>query len=210
MYNSHRDNKSGGYGAKKFGGGQSWNNRGTDSRGFAKPELHNATCAECGNACQVPFKPNGRKPIYCSNCFKKEGNGGETRGFDQRPDSRGFNSGDKPLFKTTCDKCHNDCEVPFRPTGERPVYCRACFGKGDAPERGDRNERSERRAPETRTVDYSIDEFKKLNAKLDAILNALNHAAPAKAVVKEAAVKEEKIEEPKAPAKKKAAAKKKK
>ncbi len=195
MYNSHRDNKSGGYGGKKFGGGQSWNTRGTDSRGFAKPELHSAVCADCGNACQVPFKPNGRKPIYCSNCFKKEGNGGEARGFEQRQDSRGFNSGDKPLFKTTCDKCGNDCEVPFRPTGERPVYCRACFGKGDAPARGDRNE--QRRAPETRTVDYSIDEFKKLNAKLDAILNMLNHTAPQETA-------------PKAPAKKKAAAKKKK
>lgn len=199
MYNSYRDNTSGGFkGGKKFGGGQSWN-RGTDSRGFAKPELHNATCAECGNACQVPFKPNGRKPIYCSNCFKKDGNGGESRAFDQRQDSRGFNSGDKPLFKTTCDKCGDNCEVPFRPTGERPVYCRSCFGKGDTQDRG---ERREHRAPETRTVDYSIDEFKKLNAKLDAILNALSkpsakEEAPAK-------------EEAKAPAKKKAATKKKK
>lgn len=211
MYNSHRDNKSGGFkGGKRFGGGQSWD-RGTDSRGFAKPELHNATCADCGNACQVPFKPNGRKPIYCSNCFKKDGNGGETRGFDQRPDARGFNSGDKPLFKTTCDKCGDACEVPFRPTGERPVYCRPCFGKNDAPERGDRFERKS--APETRTVDYSVDEFKKLNAKLDAILNALNHAAPAKAAKEEIVAKKEvvvKEETPKAPAKKKAAAKKKK
>ena len=34
--------------------------------------LYTATCAACGNSCQVPFKPNGRKPVYCSNCFKRD------------------------------------------------------------------------------------------------------------------------------------------
>lgn len=32
-----------------------------------------ATCATCGTSCEVPFKPNGRKPVLCSNCFKKDG-----------------------------------------------------------------------------------------------------------------------------------------
>ena len=38
-------------------------------------------------------------------------------------------SGDKPpmLYKATCANCHNSCEVPFRPNGERPVYCKDCF-----------------------------------------------------------------------------------
>ena len=34
--------------------------------------MHKATCNECGQACEVPFKPNGRKPVFCSNCFKRE------------------------------------------------------------------------------------------------------------------------------------------
>src|SRR5437016_5273939 len=34
---------------------------------------------------------------------------------------------DRPMFQTICSKCGNSCEVPFRPTGEKPVYCRDCF-----------------------------------------------------------------------------------
>jgi CxxC-x17-CxxC domain-containing protein len=49
---------------------------GGDDR-FDRPQLHDATCAGCGKPCQVPFKPNGSKPIFCRFCFKKEG-GGET------------------------------------------------------------------------------------------------------------------------------------
>ncbi len=36
-------------------------------------EMHDAVCAECGAACQVPFKPRpveeGGKPILCKPCF---------------------------------------------------------------------------------------------------------------------------------------------
>jgi CxxC-x17-CxxC domain-containing protein len=33
------------------------------------------------------------------------------------------------LFPAICSDCRKNCEVPFRPTGEKPVYCRDCFGK---------------------------------------------------------------------------------
>ena len=33
-------------------------------------EMHPATCASCGKDCQVPFKPSGEKPVYCSDCFQ--------------------------------------------------------------------------------------------------------------------------------------------
>jgi len=32
-------------------------------------------CDECGSRCEVPFKPTSSKPIYCSDCFEKKGNG---------------------------------------------------------------------------------------------------------------------------------------
>lgn len=48
-----------------------------DDRGFKK--MFSATCATCGSHCEVPFKPNGRKPVLCSNCFGKEGGGSERR-----------------------------------------------------------------------------------------------------------------------------------
>jgi CxxC-x17-CxxC domain-containing protein len=33
--------------------------------------MYDATCAECGKACKVPFNPTGEKPVYCSDCFDK-------------------------------------------------------------------------------------------------------------------------------------------
>ena len=33
------------------------------------------------------------------------------------------------LFPAVCSECRRDCEVPFRPTGDKPVYCRDCFSK---------------------------------------------------------------------------------
>lgn len=35
-------------------------------------ELFSADCNKCGKTAQVPFRPNGRKPIYCSDCFVKD------------------------------------------------------------------------------------------------------------------------------------------
>ena len=198
MYGQKHDFKG-----KKFGSPQPWKR--FDDRGFEKPQLHDATCANCGNACQVPFKPNGRKPIYCRECFKKDGDTSSApMRFDRKPS---FDREEKRMFDAECDKCGNDCQVPFRPTGERPVYCRECFGK-NGPDRESRPQR----APEARVVEYRVDEFKKLNEKLDAIVAALGRLVPA-APAAPAAPAEKAVEAPKAPkaaAKKKAVAKKKK
>ncbi|SMB83299.1 CxxC-x17-CxxC domain-containing protein [Desulfonispora thiosulfatigenes DSM 11270] len=34
-------------------------------------EMFNTTCSSCGVETQVPFKPNGLKPVYCRDCFRK-------------------------------------------------------------------------------------------------------------------------------------------
>ena len=31
------------------------------------------------------------------------------------------------LFRAVCSDCGRECEVPFKPDPERPVYCRACW-----------------------------------------------------------------------------------
>lgn len=36
---------------------------------------------------------------------------------------------DRETFKAKCDDCGRDCDLPFRPTTGRPVYCRDCFKK---------------------------------------------------------------------------------
>lgn len=49
-------------------------------------EMFDAVCAKCGNACQVPFQPNGKKDVLCSNCFKE--NRGDDNNFHERRDFR--------------------------------------------------------------------------------------------------------------------------
>ena len=33
------------------------------------------------------------------------------------------------MHKAICADCNKECEVPFKPTGDRPVYCQPCFAK---------------------------------------------------------------------------------
>jgi CxxC-x17-CxxC domain-containing protein len=35
-------------------------------------EMHKAVCAECGNECEVPFKPDPSRPVYCRECWSKK------------------------------------------------------------------------------------------------------------------------------------------
>ena len=34
-------------------------------------EMHKAVCADCGEECEVPFKPTEGKPVRCQECFAK-------------------------------------------------------------------------------------------------------------------------------------------
>lgn len=78
------NNRSGGGGKPfrkpSFGGGRGGFGGGGNRGGFGGPrhddrgerEMFTATCADCGNDCQVPFRPNGTKPVYCNNCFQRD------------------------------------------------------------------------------------------------------------------------------------------
>ncbi|MBL7084576.1 MAG: hypothetical protein ISS43_00520 [Candidatus Omnitrophica bacterium] len=43
--------------------------------------------------------------------------------------SGGFDRGPREMHKATCAECKKECEVPFKPSGDRPVYCKECFSK---------------------------------------------------------------------------------
>jgi len=45
---------------------------------------------------------------------------------ERRPDN---NYRERVMHKVVCADCKKECEVPFRPMGDRPVYCRDCFAK---------------------------------------------------------------------------------
>jgi CxxC-x17-CxxC domain-containing protein len=34
-------------------------------------QMHDAICAECGEATQVPFVPNQDRPVYCRDCYSR-------------------------------------------------------------------------------------------------------------------------------------------
>lgn len=57
--------KFGGNSKKPFSTGGRFGNRGGDRQ----TAMHKAICTECGNSCEVPFRPSGEKPVYCKNCF---------------------------------------------------------------------------------------------------------------------------------------------
>ncbi len=43
-----------------------------DTKRSSRMEMHEVICDKCGKECEVPFKPTSSKPIFCSDCFKKE------------------------------------------------------------------------------------------------------------------------------------------
>ena len=42
---------------------------------------------------------------------------------------RDFNSQPREIHKTICSECKKACEVPFKPTAGKPVYCKDCYAK---------------------------------------------------------------------------------
>ncbi len=53
---------------KKFDKG---NSDGGFKRSFGPREMHKAVCSDCGQECEVPFKPMEGKPVYCKDCYAK-------------------------------------------------------------------------------------------------------------------------------------------
>ena len=54
------------------------------------------------------------------------GFGGRRGGFGG---NRRFNDGPREMHDAKCSDCGKDCQVPFKPTEGKPVYCRECYFK---------------------------------------------------------------------------------
>ncbi len=163
------------------------------------------------------FKKEGfRKGASSFQGKPRFGGGGKSFGGGGRGGDRfGGGGGERELFKATCASCHKSCEVPFRPSGDKPVYCRECFanngGGNDArpayrnegrsdfrnDARPSRDERPARREEPRVSVHESSNEdvkrqIKHLETKIDAILKFLSDQSLAKVGV--AASKKEVVE----------------
>ena len=53
---------------------------------------------------------------------------------------QGNSFGERNFAKAICAECKKECEVPFNPSGDRPVYCRECFPRRGGPVKGKRDE----------------------------------------------------------------------
>ncbi len=110
-------------------------------------EMFDAKCGDCGNDCQIPFKPKEDRPVYCNECFQKHkpaqrsggyggrsggGYGGRSGGGYGGRSGGGYGRRDdrpREMFDAKCGDCGNDCQIPFKPREDRPVYCNECFQK---------------------------------------------------------------------------------
>jgi len=138
--------------------------------------------------------------------------GGRDRGFGGGG-SRfgGRDDGPKQMFSAVCSDCGQNCEVPFRPTNGKPVYCSDCFGKNkgrddDRGGRGFSDSRRDNRGGSSGGSNVGAAVFKgqfdALNVKLDKILAILTNAktgetlkkdVPTVKKVEEVAKKEKKV-----------------
>lgn len=109
-------------------------------------------------------KPRGR--------FNRNSEGSTGR-FGGRPEGRFRRDNDRSGRQPTeshdvvCDMCGRDTTVPFKPSGNKPVYCRDCFNKKDDSFPKSRNDSRDR-------SNNSGDELVKINKKLDKIMQALD------------------------------------
>lgn len=137
--------------------------------------------------------------------FNRDDRRGGGRGFGGRDFGRrdfrggGFDrrGGDRPTYKAVCSNCGRECEVPFRPTSGKPVFCSECFekrsreaGHDNFPDRGPRRSNFEGGSEQPQYKE----QFNILNAKLDKILSILGPSSSPK-VVQEEKSEEKKVEE---------------
>ena len=147
----------------------------------------------------------------------KRSGGGHGGGFGRRDGGRpnfprkswgglgGRDRGPVTMHQAVCDQCGKPCEVPFRPTEGKPVYCNVCFqGKKETG-----NNRGGDRFPQKNFNSYKTsvktdlggsiskensDELKKqleiLNVKMDQLIKAVEAMTNTKLLVVEGKVKE--------------------
>lgn len=71
-------------------------------------------------------------PRKCKPCrdAAKQSRGGGGGGYGRSGGGGGYGGGSRPprqMYPATCSSCGIQTEVPFQPSGTKPVYCRDCY-----------------------------------------------------------------------------------
>jgi len=131
--------------------------------------------------------------------FRKGGEkrfGGHGGGFGRRDGGRGGFGGGRDrgpviMHQAICDQCGKSCEVPFRPTSGKPVYCSACFGgkKEIGNNRG--GNRPDFVGDISRESNYELKkQLEILNTKMDRLIKAVETMGNIKTLAVEEKAKE--------------------
>jgi CxxC-x17-CxxC domain-containing protein len=84
------------------------------SRGFSEP----SRCADCRAARKAQRDAGGSS--YGGYGSSSSYGGGYSSGGERAP---------REMFSATCSSCGQEAQVPFQPSGDKPVYCSTCFEK---------------------------------------------------------------------------------
>ena len=100
----------------------------------------NLTCADCGQefvftASEQDFyaQRGFTEPRRCQSCrasrkaARGDSNGGGYSSGGYSGGGGGYERAPREMFSATCSSCGREAQVPFRPTGSKPVYCNDCF-----------------------------------------------------------------------------------
>jgi len=75
------------------------------------------------NACQKTFTFTGAEQLF----FAQKGLSNEPKRCSNCRLSRRMSQNNRQTFTGVCGECGIETQLPFKPTGIRPVYCIQCF-----------------------------------------------------------------------------------
>ena len=75
-------------------------------------------------------RPRGRASGGSRDSFTRFEDRERPRGRSGGRDGRRGRDSGLEMHKVICDECGKSCEVPFKPTSTKPIYCSDCFKKG--------------------------------------------------------------------------------
>ena len=127
----------------------------------------------------------GDRPSFGDRPTGRPSFGGAPKRWDDKPSRGQAGPGGKLiLHRATCSTCGQNCEVPFRPSEDRPVFCKNCFDKNDTSAKGgrfDKRDGGSRSFSTSNTPDPRIDDLKKqiesLSYKVEKLIKMLQPAA---------------------------------
>lgn len=78
-------------GNNRFGGGRGFRRPSFGKRDFSDRQMHQATCSKCGADCELPFRPTGERPVFCSKCFENNRHS-DSRRFEEKNTGNRYNN----------------------------------------------------------------------------------------------------------------------